>query len=69
MKISPGVESNILPLREFKKIFPDISVVELFKIIKPNTILKTAKGDEIKQLGHCKLMFALLITGFYTISL
>ena len=43
------VESNILPLREFKKIFPDISMVELSRMVRPNTILETAKGDETKQ--------------------
>ena len=54
LKIDTGVESNILPLREFKKIFPDISMVELSRMARPNTILETAKGDEMKQLGHCK---------------
>ena len=55
MKINTGAESNILPLREFKKIFPDISMVELSRMVRPNTILETAKGDEIKQLRHCKI--------------
>ena len=55
MKINIRVESNILPLRGFKKIFPDISVVELSKMVRPNTSSKTAKGNEIKQLGHCKI--------------
>ena len=55
MKINTGAESNILPLREFKKIFPDTSMVNLYKTVRPNTILETAKGDEIKQLGYCKI--------------
>ena len=55
MKINTRAESNILPLREFKKIFPDISVVELSKMVTPNTILETAKGNKIKQLGRCKI--------------
>ena len=51
MKIDTGAESNnILPLRQFKKIFPDTSMVNLSKTGRPNTILETAKGDEIKQL-------------------
>ena len=54
MKIDTQAESNILPLREFKKIFPDISIVELSRTVRPDTILETAKGDKIKQLGHCK---------------
>ena len=53
--IDTGVESDILPLREFNKIFPDISKVELSRMVRPNTVLETAKGDEIKQLGHCKI--------------
>ena len=44
MKINTGAESNILPLREFKKIFPDTSMVDLSKTVRPNTILETAKG-------------------------
>ena len=55
MKIDTGAESNILPLREFKKNFPDTSIVNLAKTVRPNTILETAKGDEIKQVGHCKI--------------
>ena len=55
MKIDTGADSNILPLRKFKKIFPDTSMVNLAKTVRPNTILETAKGDEIKQLGHCKI--------------
>ena len=55
MKIDTGEESNILPLRELKKIFPDTSMVNLSQTVRPNTILETAKGDEIKQLGCCKI--------------
>ena len=51
MKTDTEAESNILPLREFKKIFPDISMVELSRMVRANTILETAKGDKIKQLG------------------
>ena len=55
MKINTGAESNILPLREFKKIFPDTSMVNLSKMVRPNTILETEKGDEMKLLGSCKI--------------
>ena len=50
MKINTGAESNILPLREFKKICPDMSMVNLSIIVRPNTILETEKGDEIKAV-------------------
>ena len=53
MKTDTEAESNILPLREFRKIFPDTSMVELSKMVRPNTILEKAKGDKIKQVGCC----------------
>ena len=30
-------------------------MIELSKMVRPNTSLEIAKGDEIKQLGHCKI--------------
>ena len=49
LKIDTGADSNILPLKEFKKMFPDTSMVELSRMVRPSTILETAKGDKIKQ--------------------
>ena len=54
-KLDTGVAGNLLPYREFNKIFPDVSIKDLHRPIDPDVTLEAYNGSCINQLGTCKL--------------
>ena len=54
-KLDTGVAGNLLPYREFNKIFPDVSIKDLHRSIDPDVTLEAYNGSCINQLGTCKL--------------
>ena len=54
-KLDIGAAGNLLPYREFNKIFPDVSIKDLHKSIDPDITLEAYNGLCINQIGTCKL--------------
>ena len=55
-KVNTGVDSNLLPLGEFFKHFPNANMTQLTKTIDSSTKLYAYNNTEIKQLGVCELL-------------
>ena len=55
-KVDTGADSNLLPLGEFFKHFPEANLNDLAKTVDPHTKLYACNNTEIKQLGVCELL-------------
>ena len=55
-KVDTGADSNLLPLGEFFKHFPNVNMTQLAKTIDSSTKIYAYNNTEIKQLGVCELL-------------
>ena len=55
-KADTEADSNLLPLGEFFKHFPEANLNDLAKTVDPHTKLYAYHNTEIKQLGACELL-------------
>lgn len=54
-KIDTGADSNLLSVKTFRKLFPDVTNAQLESTKDTSVFLEAANGSEIEQLGKCKL--------------
>lgn len=55
-KIDTGAQSNVMPLRVYKKLFPQlVSEGHIYGLTQTNIKLRAYGGTEIKQYGMCTL--------------
>ena len=55
-KIDTGNDGNIMPWDIFKKLFPEVTNVQLEETINKHIMLKTYNKTTITQLGTCKVI-------------
>ena len=55
-KIDTGSDGNIMPLHMYKKLFPNITNVQLSTTKNKNVLLKTYNKTTITQLGMCTVI-------------
>ena len=55
-RVDTGADSNLLPIGEFFKHFPEANLNDLTKMVHLHTKLYAYNNAEIKQLGFCELL-------------